>query len=230
VVEEAWISGYIGLERCWNKGKPVNQLKASYFDSQAHAEWAAPDYSPDQIRKIEYLIAEADIHSGQRIVEPGCGTGRLTEILADSVGSDGLVMALDISPKMIEACRRRLAARRNVKIQCAAVEEFSFPKEAFDMVICHNVFPHFDDKRAAVNILSSALKPAGKFMIFHFLNSSDINDLHRKAHPSLFNDLMPDASEMETLFQMAGFKIDFLLDDDQGYFLSATVNKSHPGP
>ncbi len=208
----------------------MNLLKATYFDSQAHTEWAAPDYTPDQMRKIEYLITEADIHSGHRIVEPGCGTGRLTEILADFVGTDGLVMALDISPKMVEACRRRLGARRNVKIQCAAVEEFPFPKEAFDMVICHNVFPHFDDKTTVLNILSFALKPDGKFMVFHFLNSSGINEHHRKAHPSLVNDLMPDASEMETLFQLAGFKVDFLLDDDQGYFLSATMNKSQAGP
>lgn len=209
----------------FHQDKMVNQLKASYFDSQAHAEWAAPDYSPDQMKKIDYLLAEADIRGGHHIVEPGCGTGRLTEILSDWVGSNGLVMALDISPRMIEACRRRLAARRNVKIECAAVEDFAFPKGAFDIVICHNVFPHFDDKAVALNILSVTLKPDGKLMVFHFMNSAGINDIHRKAHPTLINDLMPDAGEMERLFKEAGLNIDFLLDDDQGYFLSATVAK-----
>ena len=209
----------------FHQGNLVNQLKASYFDSQAHAEWAAPDYTPDQMQKIDYLLAEADIRGGHHIVEPGCGTGRLTEILADCVGSDGLVMALDISPRMIEACRRRLGARRNVKIQCAAVEDFAFPKEAFDIVICHNVFPHFDDKAVALSILSATLKAAGKFMVFHFLNSTAINDLHRKAHPALIKDLMPDAGEMEGLFKGSGLTIDFLLDDEQGYFLSATADK-----
>lgn len=209
----------------FHQDKMVNQLKASYFDSQAHAEWAAPDYTPDQMKKIDYLLAEADIRGGHHIVEPGCGTGRLTEILSDWVGSNGLVMALDISPRMIEACRRRLAARRNVKIECAAVEDFAFPKEAFDIVICHNVFPHFDDKAVALNILSVTLKPDGKLMVFHFMNSAAINDIHRKAHPTLINDLMPDAGEMERLFKEAGLNIDFLLDDDQGYFLSATIAK-----
>jgi len=209
----------------FHQGNLVNQQKASYFDSQAHAEWAAPDYTPDQMKKIDYLLAEADIRGGHHIVEPGCGTGRLTEILADWVGSDGLVMALDISPRMIEACRRRLAARRNVKIQCAAVEDFAFPKEAFDIVICHNVFPHFDDKAVALGILSATLKPTGKLMVFHFLNSAAINDFHRKAHPALISDMMPGAGEMERLFKEAGLNIDFLLDDDQGYFLSATVTK-----
>ncbi len=203
----------------------MNQPKATYFDSQAHAEWAAPDYTPDQMKKIDYLLAEADIRSGHHVMEPGCGTGRLTEILADRVGSEGLVMALDISPRMIEACRRRLASRRNVKVQCAAVEDFAFPKEAFDIVICHNVFPHFDDKAIALSILSATLKPTGKFMVFHFMNSAAINDLHRKTHPALINDMMPAAGEMDGLFKEAGLNIDFLLDDDQGYFLSATVTK-----
>ena len=205
------------------QGNLVNQLKASYFDSQAHAEWAAPDYTPDQMQKIDYLLAEADIRGGHHVIEPGCGTGRLTEILSDAVGSGGLVMALDISPRMIEACRRRLGARRNVKIQCAAVEDFAFPKEAFDIVICHSVFPHFDDKAAALGILSATLKPDGKLMVFHFDNSAAINFFHRKAHPSLIDDMMPGAAEMEGLFKEAGLNIDFLLDDDQGYFLSATV-------
>jgi ubiquinone/menaquinone biosynthesis C-methylase UbiE len=207
----------------FGQGNLVNQLKASYFDSQAHAEWAAPDYTQDQMKKIDYLLAEADIRGGHHVVEPGCGTGRLTEILADWVGSGGLIIALDISPRMIEACRRRLGARRNVKIQCAAVEDFAFPKEASDIVICHNVFPHFDDKAGALSILSATLKPGGKLMVFHFENSAAINDFHRKAHPSLIHDMMPDAGEMEGLFKDAGLNIDFLLDDDQGYFLSATV-------
>ena len=200
----------------------MNQSKASYFDTQTLAEWAALDYTPDEMRKIDSLIAEADIYTGQRIVEPGCGTGRLTEILADRIGPGGLVVALDVSPRMVEACRRRLKARRNVKIQCAAVEEFLFPKSSFDLVICHNVFPHFDNKAKAVRALTAALNASGKFIVFHFLNSSDINDFHRKAHQSLMNDLMPSAGEMEALFKGAAFKIDFLLDDDQGYFLSAS--------
>jgi ubiquinone/menaquinone biosynthesis C-methylase UbiE len=207
------------------QGNLVNQIKASYFDSQAHAEWAAPDYTPDQRKKIDYLLAEADIRGGYHIIEPGCGTGRLTEILANWVGSDGLVLALDISPRMIEACRRRVGARRNVKIQCAAVENVAFAKEAFDIVICHNVFPHFDNKAVALRILSAALKPAGKLMVFHFENSSAINDLHRKANPALIHDMLPGAGEMERLFKDAGLNIDFLLDDDQGYFLSSTGAK-----
>ncbi len=200
----------------------MNRAKTDYFDSQVHAEWAAPDYGPEEMRKIEYLLTEADIRRGFRIYEPGCGTGRLTEILADQVGPTGLVVALDISPRMVEACKRRMGSRPNVRIHCASVEEFSATQVNFDLVLCHNVFPHFDDKVAVVGILASRLKPSGRIIVFHFLNSAQINDVHRKLPPALFNDLMPTDWEMESLFKQAGLKIDFLLDDDQGYFLSAS--------
>ena len=39
----------------FHQGNLVNQLKASYFDSQAHAEWAAPDYTP--VSFINQMVA-----------------------------------------------------------------------------------------------------------------------------------------------------------------------------
>jgi ubiquinone/menaquinone biosynthesis C-methylase UbiE len=200
----------------------LNRPKTDYFDSQVHAEWAAPDYGPEEMQKIDYLLTEADIRRGFRIHEPGCGTGRLTEILADRVGPTGLVVALDMSTKMVEACRRRVGSRPNVRIHCSSVEEFSAGEANFDLVICHNVFPHFDSKVAAVGILASGLKRSGRIIVFHFMNSVHINAVHRKLPPPLFNDLMPTDTEMESFFKQAGLKIDFLLDDDQGYFLSAS--------
>jgi SAM-dependent methyltransferase len=201
----------------------LNRAKTDYFDSQVHAEWAAPDYGPEEMRKIDNLLTEADIRQGFRIYEPGCGTGRLTEILADRIGPSGLVVALDISPKMVEACRRRVGARLNVRIHWSSVEDFSASEaKNFDLVICHNVFPHFDDKVAAVGILASRLKRSGRIIVFHFMNSAHINAVHRKLPPPLFNDLMPTDTEMEAFFKRASLKIDFLLDDDQGYFLSAS--------
>ena len=116
---------------------------------------------------------------------------------------------------MIEAATSRaIYALDNVLLECASVESYRLEPAAFDLVVCHNVFPHFDRKSAAVFHLASALKAGGRFIVFHFMNSDGINDLHRKAHTSVMKDLLPSEREMRDLFGNAGFAIDTLKNDD----------------
>ena len=204
----------------------MNQSKAAYFDRQVNAPWAAAGYGPEEMAKVERLFAESRIKEGMKILEPGCGTGRLTEILADRVGPGGLVVALDISPKMVKACRHRFGTRSNVKVYCTAVEDFSPAEGAFDLVICQQVFPHFDDKAEALSKMTGHLKPWGKFIVVHFINTVEINDLHRKAGSAVQNDMIPPPEEMERLFQAAGMAIELFTDDEQGYFLRAGLKGS----
>ncbi len=199
----------------------MNWEKSAFFDTQADQDWADADYTPEETAKIRRLILETGIKSGTRIIEPGCGTGRLTKILSDAVGDKGRLIAFDISPKMIAKCHSRLEHIGNVEIYLGAIENFKFEKQAFDLVLCHQVFPHFDDKPLAVRLLADALKPDGKFIVFHFKNSAWINDLHRKAHPAVIADIIPSEEEMKIIFEAAGMKIDVLRDDNQGYFLKA---------
>ena len=183
--------------------------------------WEDEEYGPDEMDKLDRLFAETGPLDGLAILEPGCGTGRLTEILARKVGANGHIVALDISPKMVKTARRRVASRQNVEVHLAEVEAFPLQESGFDLVLCHQVFPHFEDKEKALKILVSALKPGGKFIIFHFMNLSQINDLHRKAGTAVENDMMLGAEEMEHLLEVPGLKMEFLKDDAQGYFVSA---------
>jgi len=200
----------------------LNNAKAGFFDSQVDEPWASSAFGPAEMRTIDRMLRQADLREGMRVIEPGCGTGRLTWILSELVGRNGFVLASDISPNMIEAARRRIGSRDNVSLEHVAIESYQIDPKSFDVVICHNVFPHFDHKPAAVAHLASALRTGGRFIVFHFMNSAGINDLHRKVHPSVLNDLLPGESEMRQIFLAAGFEIELLKDDDSGYLLVAT--------
>jgi len=201
----------------------MNELKAQFFDTQASEQWAMDDLSPEELRKISRMFHLADIRPGMKILEPGCGTGRLTELLAERVGPAGMVVALDISPGMVEACRRRISDHGNVRVFQACLEELNEGPASFDLVVCHNVYPHFDDKTEATKKLAAALQPTGKLIVFHFMDSAWINDMHRKTHPSVREDLIPGALEMARIFSLAGLRIDFLEDGQDGYLLSASL-------
>ena len=199
--------------------------KAAYFDAQATAPWANYEYDPEESAKLERLFSYTGPLTGMNVLEPGCGAGRLTMILSDRVGPEGRVTALDISPAMIRAAEKRTRYRANARVYWDAIESFPLPGKAYDLILCHQVFPHFADKAKALRIMKPALKPDGKLILFHFINFAQINDHHRKAGTAVENDLMPEEAHMRRLFNDAGFDVTFIIDDEQGYFLSARLSQ-----
>jgi demethylmenaquinone methyltransferase/2-methoxy-6-polyprenyl-1,4-benzoquinol methylase len=193
----------------------MNQDKAKFFDGQVDAGWSASDYQGGDLEKITNLLDTVKIKPGQRVLEPGCGTGRLTQILSAAVGANGLVAALDISEVMIERCRQRTRALNNVLVERAALEEMDLKNNFFDLVLCFNVFPHLDDQPAALALFHRILKPTGLLAIFHLKPSSYINDIHSKSQTVVEHDLLPAAAELKAMLQRSGFSLLQYRDDDR---------------
>jgi ubiquinone/menaquinone biosynthesis C-methylase UbiE len=199
-----------------------NQSKADFFDAQADASWAASEYTNEERAKIEQVLDCLPELQGCTVLEPGCGTGRLTRILTDKVGPEGLVLALDISPKMIASAKSRLHGLNNVELACVPLEGISLPDSAVDLIFCHQVFPHFDQKKTAISLMNKWLRPGGKLVVFHLINIEEINDLHRKSGTAVAEDIMPSWEEMRSLFHSAELEIESLDDQSDRYFLLAS--------
>lgn len=195
----------------------MNRDKAAYFDTMAAAPWAVQPFGPEEQPKLDRLLAVAEIHPGMRILEPGCGTGRLTEILAEAVGPCGRVLALDISAAMVQACRDRIGERLTVEVVQAAIEDYALEPDGFDLAVCHQVLPHFDDPAAVCARLARALKPGGRLLVVHFANVATINEIHRTAAPPIRLDRLPSPVEMRRLLTDAGLAVDWCVDDELGY-------------
>jgi ubiquinone/menaquinone biosynthesis C-methylase UbiE len=205
----------------------MNVSKAAYFNSQVHSEWASREYTEEELRGIHRMLGLVGWMPHMRILEPGCGTGRLTEVLAGLAGSEGSILATDISQEMVQVSLERLSDFNNVQVECKPLESLTLGVSEFDLVICHQVFPHFDDKKRALTILHSCLKPTGRLVVQHFINSTRINDVHRKTDPSVKGDSMPGYEQMFELFEETGFTVDLLEDDDRGYLLIASRSPEH---
>jgi SAM-dependent methyltransferase len=199
----------------------LNSAKATFFDSEVESEWSSKEYGRNELMKVQRILATGAVQEGSRVIEPGCGTGRLTKIIAETIGPRGVVLASDISAKMVEKARQRLDGYSNVRLTCGTIEDATLDPASFDAVICHNVFPHFDEKTRIVSLLRSALKPAGLFVVSHFMDSGQINDLHRKTNPAVAQDFLPTPNEMRDIFESAQMSIEFIYDDENGYLLRA---------
>jgi ubiquinone/menaquinone biosynthesis C-methylase UbiE len=61
-------------------------------------------------RALAELVAALDLAGSRRVVELGCGTGRLAErLLAEHLPETATYAGFDLSPKMVEISKRRLA-------------------------------------------------------------------------------------------------------------------------
>ena len=191
--------------------------KANFFDGQINTPWANDDYTAEELLKSEKIFKLCKIKSGSKIIEPGCGSGRLTALIAEKCGNSGKVTALDVSPEMIRIAKERLTNYNSVEVSCISVEDANFEFESYDVVICHQVFPHFENKKTVTAKLVNALKSGGYFIISHFIGIEEINDVHRKSNSPVVNDIMPSNNEIEELFREVGLEVLLIEDEENCY-------------
>lgn len=92
------------------------------------------------------LTKFADVRSGQRVLDVGCGPGALTRQLVAIVGVEQ-VDAIDPSPSFVEACQDRLPG---VRAQVAAAEALPFADKVFDLTLAQLVVNFMSDAEAGV--------------------------------------------------------------------------------
>ncbi|HTG36753.1 MAG TPA: class I SAM-dependent methyltransferase [Thermoanaerobaculia bacterium] len=104
-------------------------------------------------------------------LEIGCGIGRMQAALSPHVAE---AHGIDISPKMIDAARRRCAGLPNVFFSVTSGRDLAdFPAERFDLVYAVDSFPYVHQAGPAIvethfHEAERVLRPGGEFVILHF--------------------------------------------------------------
>jgi demethylmenaquinone methyltransferase/2-methoxy-6-polyprenyl-1,4-benzoquinol methylase len=197
-----------------------HRKKSLFFDRLAE-EWAGHGYDTGEVHRVIELIERSGIQPGWRILEPGCGPGLITPLIADRVGFDGRVLALDISPVMVKHCLKRTEELRQVLVEHGAIEDLEGHRGEFDLVFCFNSFPHFCDRDRALQVAAECLKPCGKLVIAHSNSRQRVNEIHMRAGGPVKRDLLPKPVALRKLVESHGFKVIELYDGHDSFFLSA---------
>ena len=132
----------------------------------------------------------SSVPSGGRILEVGCGPGRLSHVLAGQHGLD--VTGVDLDPAMIDRARARAARSREAGGRTASfvvgdVASLAFPDASFDLVVSTLSMHHWDDPAAGLVEIARVLRPSGRALIW---------DL--RAGPVPLHGHMPDPAERAT--------------------------------
>ena len=104
------------------------------------------------------------LHSGEAVLDVGCGAGVDLLIAARLVGPNGRVCGLDLTPEMVEKARANLGqiGVPNAEVALGTVEAMPFKDGSFDVVISNGVLNLSPLKEHTYREIYRVLQPGGR--------------------------------------------------------------------
>lgn len=128
-------------------------------------EWDAAGYSHiSSLQKAmaEEVLALIELRSSERVLDVGCGEGKITAQIAKRVPS-GSVVGVDPSHKMIRFAREHFSAHSqpNLRFEVGDARSLPFHQE-FDLAVSFNALHWIPEQEAALQAIRCALVTSGK--------------------------------------------------------------------
>jgi SAM-dependent methyltransferase len=129
-------------------------MRAEEWDARftRQAAWTRPMRSQ--------LYRRANLLRAKWVLDVGCGTGVVTEELAER--TRGQVIGLDNDPAMIEFARRR-EGRADYRLGNA--QALPFPARHFDVTVCHFLLLWVRDPALVLREMARVTRPGGTILI-----------------------------------------------------------------
>lgn len=161
-------------------------------------------------------LARLPLRGDERILDIGCGDGRITAALA-ALTSSGMVLGVDASPQMIAHAREKHLGdpRANLDFAVADAARLAF-SEQFDLVVSFTCLHWVSDQPAVLAGIARALAPGGRTFL-HFAGRGNVAGMRaviedvcaRRAWRAAFADFsfpwcFPEAVSYRRLVEEAG--------------------------
>jgi len=113
-------------------------------------------------------MALANPQPGERIVDIACGTGVLTRLVAKSIGPNGRLVGIDLSPEMLAVARKitlNPSSAAPIEWREGNASAIPFENETFDVIFCEFGLMFFPDRVAALKEMRRVLMPNGRLAV-----------------------------------------------------------------
>jgi precorrin-6B methylase 2 len=160
----------------------------------------------DKEERPEQLLSALYIRRGATVADVGSGTGYYTWRLAEHVGPQGKVYAVDVQRSMLDLTKTVVAEHKltNVEYVLATDSSPRLPERSVDLVFIAYAFHEFGDPEAMMMAIRRALKPGGRVVVLEYAKESNIapaSPLHKMSFEEIRREIEP-----------MGFIVDQLLD------------------
>jgi ubiquinone/menaquinone biosynthesis C-methylase UbiE len=123
------------------------------------------------------LFSDAGLARDMRVLDVGCGTGDVSMLAAEMVGSGGAVVAIDRSKDALAIARERAqaAGHDNIEFREGSAEAFN-TRVPFDFAVGRYVLVHQPDPASFIRAIAKNVRPGG-VVAFHELGLYDKGNL-----------------------------------------------------
>lgn len=131
-------------------------------------QWDADQYfqfSSAQQKWARETINKARLKPFENVLDVGCGDGKVTVEIAESVG-EGKVLGVDSSESMISLAREKFTQSRypNLSFKVHDAKELNF-KEEFDVILSNAALHWVDDHVKVLKGMYNSLKKGGRIVL-----------------------------------------------------------------
>ena len=139
----------------------------------------------DLFKPPRKVLQEANIKTGDSVLDFGCGPGSYSLAAARLVGNKGKVYSLDIHPMAIKSVRRRAIRHGLNTIEPVFPEgDTGIPDKCLDVILLYDVFHEFDEPGKTLAEMHRMLKDDGIISLHdhHLQEEEIISDLTRGSY------------------------------------------------
>ena len=190
-----------------------------FFDLLA-SEWDLM-FTTEDLERLSNIVDNIEVNPGMNVIDLGCGTGILFDIIRRKVGPQGSVTGVDFSLQMVLKAHRNFPFP-NVNCIDGDVVALPFCSDYFDMGVAFSAFPYFSDKQQAVDEVHRVLKENSKFYIIHLQSSKELSAIHHRIGGVVADDELPSSESLIEIFHNSKFT-DVVIDDEPGHYLATAV-------
>ncbi len=120
------------------------------------------------------FLLKSGLKPGMKVLEIGCGSGSMSCWLAEQVGNEGIVIAIDNHEHALMATKAKVDSKKltNLKLHLISAYDIETLNEHFDLVYCRFVLHHLYHPTQVIQKVFNLLKPKGIFVAEEGITSS----------------------------------------------------------
>ncbi len=159
------------------------------------APWLTRDNREEEER-CSLLLANLGLKRGMTVCDMGCGNGYYTLKLAQMVGPEGRVLAVDIQPQMLEMLKERAerAGLENIEPILGEVHDPKLPAGEVDLVLMVDVYHEFSHPEHMLAAIRESLAPGGVVVLTEYRAEDPnvpIHPLHKMSKRQIMKEFTP---------------------------------------